>query len=91
VSPGVDSTTLSSGLFVLAALFVRTAVTTLTGVESALTRAILAAFLIAASSASRTVVLRITSRRLLRSPIMTFVLSRILFVCHIHSPLGLVN
>jgi hypothetical protein len=62
VSPGVDSTTLTSGLFVLAALFVRTAVATLTRVESTLTFAILTAFLLAASSASRMIVLRITSR-----------------------------
>ena len=87
MSPGADSTTLTSSLFVLAALFVRATIAAFARVEAAFIFAIVLA--IADSSASRTIILRVTSRRLLRSPLSVFVhstlLSQILFVCHIYS------
>jgi hypothetical protein len=88
----VDSTTLASGLFVLAALFIRTAIAAL---AFTILTALLAALLIGLLTASRLVILLISARCLLAAALLTFfaaLLSEILFiVCHIYSSPGFVS
>lgn len=90
--PGVETHKLASGLFVLAALFVRAAVALPFTILAALLTALLAALL----AASRLVVLLIAARRLLAAALLTLVttlLSEILIpiVCHIYSSPSLVS
>jgi hypothetical protein len=85
----VDSTTLTSGLFILAAFFVRAAVAASAWVITAQPLAIIAALMIAAV-ACRTIVVRIATGSLMRAVLLSLVhtslLSQILFVCHIFIP-----